>query len=209
MSYNEKQVQIMEAAEELFSEKGFDGTSVRDIAEEAGVNLAMISYYFGSKEKLMEAIFRHRGESMKLQIESMITNKQLKPLEKIYTLIDGFIARVTKLQCFHKIMTREQMMSKGNATYKLIHQLKKTNQELIQQLIREGQRTGEFKKNIDIPLMMATLVGTINQLFTTKHYYREINNLQSLSDEEFEKHLRKKLSNHLKLVFKAILTYEG
>ena len=43
MEYNEKQIQIMEAAEELFAEQGFAGTSVRDIAEKAGVNLAMIS----------------------------------------------------------------------------------------------------------------------------------------------------------------------
>src|SRR5512138_657276 len=103
MGYNDKQMQIMEAAEKLFSEKGFDGTSVRDIAEEAGVNLAMISYYFGSKEKLMQAIFRHRGEHMKLQLENMLKNQELGSLEKLNLLIDGFIDRVIKQQCFHKI----------------------------------------------------------------------------------------------------------
>ena len=199
----------MEAAEKLFSEKGFDGTSVRDIAEEADVNLAMISYYFGSKEKLMEAIFKHRGEHMTLQLESMLKNKELGSLEKLNLLIDGFIDKVMKQQSFHKIMTREQMLSMGGPTSKLIHQLKKTNQELIQQLIKEGQKRGEFKKNIDVPLMMTTLIGTTSHLLTTRHYYREINNLQSLSDEEFERHLKKKLSNHLKFVFKALLTYEA
>jgi len=207
VNFNEKQIQIIEAAEKLFSENGFDGTSVRDIAEEAGVNLAMISYYFGSKEKLMESIFKHRGEHMKLQLESMIRNKELSSLEKLNALIDGFIDKAMKQQSFHKIMTREQMLNTSGPTSKLIHQLKKTNQELIQQLIKEGQKRGEFKKNIDIPLMMVTMVGTVNQLLTTKHYYREINNLQ-LSDEDFEKHLRKKLSSHLKFVFKALLTYE-
>ena len=47
----------MEAAETLFAAKGFNGTSVLDISETAGVNLAMISYYFGSKKKLFEAMF--------------------------------------------------------------------------------------------------------------------------------------------------------
>ncbi len=50
----------MNAAEKLFAVNGFDGTSVRDIAQEAGVNVAMISYYFGSKEKLMEAVFEQK-----------------------------------------------------------------------------------------------------------------------------------------------------
>src|SRR5437868_11213573 len=120
MNYSDKQVQIIEAAEKLFSEKGFDGTSVRDIAEEAGVNLAMISYYFGSKEKLMEAIFKHRGEFMKMQIETMLKNKAFTSLEKINFLIDGFIDRIMKQRSFHRIMAREQMVGLGGPTSKLI-----------------------------------------------------------------------------------------
>ncbi|RYD90762.1 MAG: TetR/AcrR family transcriptional regulator, partial [Sphingobacteriales bacterium] len=57
MAYNEKQLQIMRTAESLFAQKGYDGASVRDIAEAAGVNSAMISYYFGSKEGLIKALF--------------------------------------------------------------------------------------------------------------------------------------------------------
>ena len=89
--YSEKQVQIMETAETLFAEKGFNGTSVRDIAEKANVNLAMISYYFGSKDKLLEALFTYRGEYIKLKLEKMIENKEMGSLEKIYLLIDHFI----------------------------------------------------------------------------------------------------------------------
>ena len=206
--YSERQIQIMEAAEELFAEKGFDGTSVRDVAKEAGVNLAMISYYFGSKEKLMESLFKYRGEFIKMQLESMIENKELSSLEKVYALIDNYIERIMKQQCFHKIMAREQMFDLKGTTTQLIHELKRTNQELVKKLIQEGQKKGDFKKNIDVPLMMATLVGTTSHLITTQHYYRKLNNLESLSDEEFKKHIKKKLSNHLKSLFKAILNYE-
>jgi AcrR family transcriptional regulator len=208
MGYSEKQIQIMEAAEGLFSEKGFDGTSVRDIAEEAGVNLAMISYYFGSKEKLMESLFQYRGQSITLQLESMLQNRDMSSLQKAYGLIDNYMERIMNLQCFHKIMSREQMVNVKGATTKLIHELKRRNQELVQQLISEGQKRGEFKKNIDVPLLMATLIGTTGHIVTTQHYYRKLNNLEGMSDEEFEKHIKKKLSNHLKSIFKAVLTYE-
>jgi AcrR family transcriptional regulator len=208
MEFNEKQVLIMEAAEKLFAEKGFAGTSVRDISDEANVNLAMISYYFGSKEKLMETIFKYRGQYITLQLENMLQNKKMSSLEKVNQLIDNYINRIMQQQCFHKIMSREQMVNIGGTTHKLIHQLKKTNQDLVKQLIAEGQKNGEFKKNIDVPLMMATLIGTTSHLVTTQHYYRELNNLQSMPDEEFELHLKKKLSHHLKSIFKAILTYE-
>jgi AcrR family transcriptional regulator len=209
MTYNEKQIQIMEAAEELFAEKGFDGTSVRDIADKAGVNLAMISYYFGSKEKLLEALFGYRGEHTVMKLESMISDKDKKPLQKMDILIDYYIDKFMNQQCFHKIMTREQVTNQRGVTSDLILNLKKRNQVLVKQLIQEGQRTGDFKKNIDIPLMMATLVGTVSHLVTTQHYYREINNLQSLSEEEVKKHIKKKLSHHLKFLFKAILTHEA
>ena len=208
MEFPVKQIQIMESAEKLFAEKGFAGTSVRDIADEAGVNLAMISYYFGSKEKLLEAIFRYRGEYIKLQLESMIQNTTMSSLEKMTMLMDNYINRIMQQQCFHKIMAREQMMDVGGTTSKLIRQLKKTNQDLVSQIITEGQKKGEFKKNIDVPLMMATLIGTTSHLVTTQHYYRELNDLQSMSNEKFQEHLKKKLSNHLKIILKAILTYE-
>ena len=54
-----KREQILEVAEELIAENGFSGTSVRALAAKAGINVAMISYYFGSKEKLFEALVEY------------------------------------------------------------------------------------------------------------------------------------------------------
>jgi AcrR family transcriptional regulator len=47
----DKKEHIMHVAMELFAEKGFEGTSIRDLAQKADVNIAMVNYYFGSKEK--------------------------------------------------------------------------------------------------------------------------------------------------------------
>ena len=209
MEYSQKQIQIMEAAEKLFAAKGFEGTSVREIAEAAGINLAMTSYYFGSKEKLMEALFSYRSEFFKLQLETMIRDPHLTPIQKVDTLIDQYIDRLMNQQCFHRIMVREQMVNNTGSISGLIRQVKIKNLQLIKQLIHDGQKKGEFKKGIDIPLLMMTLIGTVSQMITTQHYFREINELESLSAEEFQELIRKKLSNHLKKIFKAILTHEA
>jgi len=206
MGYNDKQVQIMETAEVLFAEKGFNGTSVRDIAEKAHVNLAMISYYFGSKDKLLESLFDYRGEHVKLKLESMVEDKTLSSFEKLDLLIEHYIEKIMNQQCFSRIMLREQVVNHTGITAELITQMKKRNQQIISKLIHQGQKKGEFKRNIDIPLMMATLVGTAGHIIATQPYYREINNLQSMSEEEFQRHMKKKLSQHLKKLFKAILT---
>jgi AcrR family transcriptional regulator len=209
MEYNDKQVQIMEAAEKLFAEQGFAGTSVRDIAEAAHVNLAMISYYFGSKEKLMEAMFHHRGVDFKLQLENILQNKNLSPIQKVERLIDDYIERIFKKQSFHKIMAREQMVSSSSPITEQIYEMKQRNFSLIKELIQQGQKAGQFKKNIDISLLMMTLTGTSSQLVTAQHYYRKINHLEDMPVEELEKLMKKKLSIYLKNLFKAVLTYEG
>jgi AcrR family transcriptional regulator len=55
-SSEESKEQIMKAAVSLFARKGYEGTGVREIATKAGVNLAMINYFFGSKQGLLDEI---------------------------------------------------------------------------------------------------------------------------------------------------------
>ncbi|OUD40268.1 TetR family transcriptional regulator, partial [Flavobacterium psychrophilum] len=88
--FNDKQIEIILVAEKLFAEKGFDGTSIRDIAKTAGINIAMISYYFGSKEKLLESVVIFRISNLKLQLES-IYEELLSPIEKIEKIIALYI----------------------------------------------------------------------------------------------------------------------
>jgi AcrR family transcriptional regulator len=53
-------IRILDAAEELFSEQGFDRVAIRDITKKAKVNLAAINYHFGTKEELIAAVFERR-----------------------------------------------------------------------------------------------------------------------------------------------------
>ncbi len=52
---------LLDTAEQLFGERGFAGTSVRDITDAAGANLGAVNYYFQSKENLYAQVFRRRG----------------------------------------------------------------------------------------------------------------------------------------------------
>jgi AcrR family transcriptional regulator len=71
---------LVNAAEELFCERGFKGTSIRDIAASAGCNIASVNYYFGSKEKLYEEVWhRHLIPMRDLRIASI--NKVMSQTE--------------------------------------------------------------------------------------------------------------------------------
>lgn len=60
---------IIISALELFSEKGFDGASIRDIADRADVNIAAINYHYGSKENLIKSAFAYSYASMENEIK--------------------------------------------------------------------------------------------------------------------------------------------
>src|SRR5512145_2902278 len=61
---HETRTRILDAAEELFMQHGFEGASMRMLTARAGVNLAAINYHFGSKDALIEAVFRRRLDVM-------------------------------------------------------------------------------------------------------------------------------------------------
>ena len=61
---HETRTRILDAAEELFMLQGFGGTSMRLLTAKAGVNLAAVNYHFGSKDALIEAVFRRRLDPM-------------------------------------------------------------------------------------------------------------------------------------------------
>jgi AcrR family transcriptional regulator len=61
---HETRTRILDAAEELFMQHGFEGTSMRSLTAKAGVNLAAVNYHFGSKDALIEAVFRRRLDPM-------------------------------------------------------------------------------------------------------------------------------------------------
>ena len=61
---HETRTRILDAAEELFMQHGFGGTSMRLLTTKAGVNLAAVNYHFGSKDALIEAVFRRRLDPM-------------------------------------------------------------------------------------------------------------------------------------------------
>src|SRR5213080_3056540 len=57
---HETRTRILDVAEELFMQHGFEGASMRMLTAKAGVNLAAVNYHFGSKHALIEAVFRRR-----------------------------------------------------------------------------------------------------------------------------------------------------
>ena len=77
MELSDKKIAILLAAEKIFGRRGIDAASVREIAKEAKINIAMISYYFGSKDKLVQQLFSWRISVFSTELEQIANNNDL------------------------------------------------------------------------------------------------------------------------------------
>lgn len=80
---------ILDAAEALFSEKGFAETSLRNITTKAGVNLAAVNYHFGSKKSLIQAVFARYLTPFSVQFSNQldIIDQQQRTPEQLLKLL--------------------------------------------------------------------------------------------------------------------------
>ncbi|WP_430784750.1 forespore capture DNA-binding protein RefZ [Virgibacillus flavescens] len=92
MKNNTTKQKVIDAASSLFFQKGFHGTSVRDIADKASVNVSLISYYFKSKQGLLEHAVTNYYETYLTTMEEVINSSESEPpLVKLKLLIDSII----------------------------------------------------------------------------------------------------------------------
>jgi AcrR family transcriptional regulator len=109
---------ILDTAEELFSKKGFRGTSIRDITERANCNIASVNYHFHGKENLYIEIFRHHMNTIRNQRIDAIQNLLLEKgknttlEELIYGFSTAFLEPFLKKGSGQRLM--ELMMRERN-----------------------------------------------------------------------------------------------
>lgn len=204
--FNEKQIQILRVAETLFAEKGFDGTSIRDIAKEAQINIAMVSYYFGSKEQLLEAIILNRSVDIKLQLD-ILTLEDLDPIQKINKLIELYIDKINSNRCIYKIIHFEFSSSQRVINLQAFTELKKGNLKSLETIIQDGQEKGIFRKDIIVPLLTTTILGTYFHFHLNRTFFQNLLNLNT--EEEYNTYIKTTLTMHIQQTIKALLTYES
>ncbi|HJR99902.1 MAG TPA: TetR/AcrR family transcriptional regulator [Flavobacterium sp.] len=206
MDLNEKQIHILQIAENLFAENGFEKTSIRNIAKEAKINIAMVSYYFGSKEKLLEALIIYRTSDLKIQMENLSV-ENLDPIEKIDKLIELYINRIRCNRGIYRIIHFEFTSEERDDKLKVLDELKQRNLKSIETIIHEGQEKGIFRKDVIIPLIPTTIMGTFFHFSTNKAYFKKLLNLET--EEDFEDYIKTEFKTHIQQTIKGLLIYES
>jgi len=170
---------IFDAATELFLEKGVDRTSVREIASKAGINLALMNYYFRSKENLFDAIFT---QLVKKNSEELIRilDSDLELEEKIRQYVYVYIDMLSENPLLVSFVMAILHRSRERITeMKAISSLYATDQ-FTKQLIDESKK-GNIRRT-DPTHFFVDMLSLIAFPFAIKMLVMDKNNI---TEEEF------------------------
>jgi AcrR family transcriptional regulator len=159
----EKRRQILDAAVRAFARKGYHSCRVGEIAEEAGVAYGLVYHYFGSKEEVLETIFRDTWTQMLARIREVAdsgepANEQVRKVTALLLrtwrrdpdLVRVLVREVTR----SPEQLREQIDEIGHAY------------SALEQVVANGQKTGEFRDDLDPQIAATIFYGALEEVLT-------------------------------------------
>ena len=174
---------IKAAAKQVFISKGFSGCTSRELAKASGMNVALVNYYFRSKNKLFQLIFQTVMDEF---FESMVSvfSSDLSIKDKLKILIEREYDFLSKYPEIPRFIINE-LSRKNNDVLAVTHILPKIyNTGVITQAL-EAQKKGEMRK-VDMVGITLLVISNCQYPFMAKPL---IKNLHNLSDEQYQQHL--------------------
>jgi TetR/AcrR family transcriptional regulator len=183
---NSCRTNLIAAATPLFATKGFNGVGVRELAVAAGVNLAMISYYFGGKEGLYAAVLNEQFATLHRVAE--IKEMAIDPMEKFEWYVRATVARYRKNPYLLRFYTSE--LTNPTPCFETI--VKPAIREVLQILVEtfsEGLSHEQFRTGLNPADTVLSLAGMINFYFLLEPASAEMVDHSPARDEELIQHI--------------------
>jgi TetR/AcrR family transcriptional regulator len=183
---NECRENIIAAAIPLFAAKGLNGVSVRELASVAGVNLSMISYYFGGKEGLYAAVLTEQFAVLGRLEE--IEQLEIDTLQKFERYVRATVSRYRKSPYLLRFYTSE--LTNPTACFETI--VKPAIKKVVQMLLdtfTDGLSHEKFRNGLDPADTVLALAGMINFYFILEPATAELVDHAPERDEKLIRHI--------------------
>lgn len=157
--------QIVDAAAELFREKGFVATSLEDIASAVGMYKGSLYHYINSKEDLLFAVVREPAEQILGEVREL-TDLDLPPAEKIRRIIRAHVRTLQENFTYSSVYLEEFA---GRHRSEEWTAMDREYYHFVVDVIGEGKLRGDFGATVDVRITALALVGALNWL---THWYQ-------------------------------------
>lgn len=153
-SHPDTRTQLVQAGRALFAELGYEGASIRDITRQAGANLGAVTYHFGSKEALYEAVIASIAEPLRDRLAEAAQQPGL-PLDRIEQVVRAFFAYLAEHPTLPRLMI--QQFASARAMPEVGLRVIQRNHQTLASLIAQGQEDGSIRGGD--PRLMALSIG--------------------------------------------------
>ena len=199
----DKREHILNVAEKVFGELGYEGASTRHLAGEAGINTAMLNYYFGSKDGLLKAIIERRiGGTRQALLD--IKEQPITAWEKLTQAIDIYLNKLTTNNHFHRLVHREISLQQRSEMSDFISESVFNNLAIFRAIIAEGVQKEEFKL-IDIEMTVASIFGTFYYIVNSRQVTASMLQQDLQDPEVLEKIIKPRIKKFLHDYLRAFL----
>ncbi len=150
---------ILDAAESLFASKGFGPSTIKEIGARAGLNPALLYYYFGSKEELYQAVLRRLGEG--LVARGSAAFEAATPAEAIRSLVNAQLEFLRAHPNVPKLVVRELVDHDAHHAQAVILQIAAGLFQRLCGVIERGQREGSFRRDVEPRFAAVSIIAQV------------------------------------------------
>jgi TetR/AcrR family transcriptional regulator len=145
---------VLTAARRVFAERGYEGASIRLITARAKANLGAVTYHFGSKERLYNAVLNEFTVPLGQRIVELAT-APLPAIQRIGTVIEAYYEQFARFPDFPALVIHE--LTLGRKLPSPIRELLERVQPALFRLIQDGQAEGSIRGGPPVPIIMSIL----------------------------------------------------
>lgn len=164
---NAQSNKIIDAAIPLFAMQGFAAVSVREIATAANVNIALISYYFGGKEKLYSLILENHVGVIAELIDTISKEKEASPVEKIRHYAESFV-QLHKCFPYLSHLLYSEIVNPTGCFDTIVKKVESQVSNFLYDCINEGITKGQLAPDLKPGYVAIALNSLINYYFITR-----------------------------------------
>ena len=165
---------LLDAAVVCFAGDGIAATSLRTIALKAGVTPALVHYYFGSKEQLVEAFIAERMTPVAAALRESLLAAGPDPRALMGAFVRGMHDLVARFPWWPALWVREVLNEKGALRDVLLKQVAPQVAQLVAGALADAQKRGELAADLDPRLTMVSLMGLTMMPLAAEHIWRRV-----------------------------------
>jgi TetR/AcrR family transcriptional regulator len=184
---------LLEVAGQLFSERGVNQVSLRELARAAGVTPAMVHYYFGDKQGLYEALLERALSRLLGRVRGIVAADG-REVDSIADFLQVVVGALSSERWIPSLIIREVIADTGRFRERFIRDFASQIARIVPEVLGRELAAGRLRRDLDLPLAFVSLLGMMAWPFAARPVLERVLGLDFEAEDfarRFSEHTRR------------------